>query len=167
MNDAALEALYAAYAPTLYGLILRIVKDESLAEEVLTGCFTNLKMHSSQVRGERGSLLSWLVQNARQVALECMHTKEFRYRLLANELYRCKLYLGDVVPTDVYGQVRNAVTPLPEEAKMVLDLLYFEGLSVEKVAHLLNLPPQQVKNRLLEAVRLLKNAAKDEPSCLA
>lgn len=41
-KEAALATIYDMYADALYGLILKIVKDDGLAQDILQDCFVKI-----------------------------------------------------------------------------------------------------------------------------
>lgn len=160
LSVISLNKIYNDYASTLYGLILRIIKDEFMAEEALAECFLTVKKRYNQFTGEKEKLLCWLVQIARQVALKKITSKEYRYQLLANTLYKCRLYHREQEPTGLYDDGMNIDVPFSNESKVILDLLFFEGLTIEQIALKQGLTSEQVKNKISEAVRLLKEEAR-------
>lgn len=152
-----LNQLYNDHAPTMYGIILKIVKDELIAEDTLAESFLKIGKTCNQFTGSKENLIGWLILLARKTAFEKVQEKHYRSQLLANELYKCKLYLTEGEPCGLYEKVKNAATPLPEESKAILDMLFFEGLTTAQIALKLDMDIEEVKLRVSEAVKLIKD----------
>jgi len=74
---------------------------------------------------------------------------------------RRRVALDSVEPTPVFdraedGALYEAVMALPEKYRTVLDLFYYEELSVKETAQVLGLSPTAVTTRLSRARELLK-----------
>lgn len=158
LHAFVLEKLYDDYAPTLYGVILRIVKDELIAEDALSNCFLRIKNSYHHYKGASENLIGWLIQHARLAAREKVQDKFYRAQLIANELYKCQLYLNEDEPCGLYEKVKNISTPVPEEYKTILDMLFFEGLTIVQIAEKLDLDQEEVKQQLATAVKLMRDS---------
>src|SRR6266571_8016614 len=72
LRDAALAGnttdfgvAYDQYAPVLYGLLLRVLRDSSDAQEILQETFLSAWKDARKFDPERGSELAWLIAMAR------------------------------------------------------------------------------------------------------
>ncbi|MBV7397022.1 sigma-70 family RNA polymerase sigma factor [Mameliella sediminis] len=68
-DRAAFRKLYAATAPRLYGLALRILRDEMLAQDVIEEVFVGLWDSAAQYRGDFASPVTWLVTITRDASI--------------------------------------------------------------------------------------------------
>lgn len=66
----ALASLYDRLAPTVMGLLVRLLSSRSLAEDVLQETFLHAWRHASTYRSEAGSPCSWLLAIARSQGSE-------------------------------------------------------------------------------------------------
>ena len=66
---AAFEVLYDRYAPTVLGIVLKIIEDRALAENLLQETFWQVWQSASMYRPESGPFTSWLFRMARQLAM--------------------------------------------------------------------------------------------------
>ena len=62
--------LYDNYAPILYGHIYGIIKNKSLAENILQECFVNISTCKEVVTLQGKSFLFWMIQNCNQLLLQ-------------------------------------------------------------------------------------------------
>ena len=78
---AAFEELYDSFAPLVFGQLLDIVGDRSIAEELLVETFYRAWSQAASYQGDRAALPRWLLSIARELALErmpeplCMHSR--------------------------------------------------------------------------------------------
>jgi RNA polymerase sigma-70 factor (ECF subfamily) len=68
----ALEALYELVAPRLFGLLLRMLRRQALAEEALQDVFLSVWRGAGQYQPGRGSALAWLTSLARNRAIDLL-----------------------------------------------------------------------------------------------
>ncbi|ACI94214.1 sigma-70 region 2 [Afipia carboxidovorans OM5] len=69
-DQGAFERLFEATRARLYGVVLRILRDTSLAEEVLQEAYVKIWNDSERYRPEDASVLSWMVAIARTHAVD-------------------------------------------------------------------------------------------------
>jgi RNA polymerase sigma factor (sigma-70 family) len=68
-DPAAFRRLYGETAPRLYGIALRILRDEALAQEVIEEVFVTVWEGAGQYRTMLASPLTWLVTITRDAAI--------------------------------------------------------------------------------------------------
>lgn len=68
-DRVAFRRLYAATSARLFGIALRILRDESLAEEVLEDVFAGVWERAGQYRSAMAAPLTWLVTITRDTAI--------------------------------------------------------------------------------------------------
>jgi RNA polymerase sigma factor (sigma-70 family) len=70
-DSAALAALYDHLAPTVLGVLVRLLPSRNLAEDVLQETFLQAWHYPESYRSENGSLRAWLLAIARDRGIEC------------------------------------------------------------------------------------------------
>jgi CheY-like chemotaxis protein len=70
-DSAALASLYDYLAPTVLGVLVRLLPSRKLAEDVLQETFLHAWHHPESYRSENGSLHAWLLVIARDRGIEC------------------------------------------------------------------------------------------------
>ncbi|XWX03719.1 sigma-70 family RNA polymerase sigma factor [Aggregatilineales bacterium SYSU G02658] len=155
-DERALEALYDAYASRVYGLALRVMGDESLAQEVTQDVFLKVWQRPHTWNPERGQFSSWLLTVARYTAVD-------RLRAEALRSGRSVPLLDEFdAPTDAdpdpaeHDRLRALLRRLPDEQRQVIELAYFRGLTHSELAAALNLPLGTVKTRLRAGLQKLR-----------
>ncbi len=155
----ALSTLYDMYSDSLYGIILRIIKKEEQAEDVLQDTFVKIWKSFSQYDPSKGRLFTWMANMARNLAIDQMRSKYHRNNA-DNQCIDNVSYLVDSrhnvsYNTDRIG-IREISSVLKPEQKLVLDLIYFSGYTHVEAAQELNIPVGTVKTRLRIAIQNLK-----------
>lgn len=158
-SQKAFSALYDNYAPALLGVIVRIVRDEAEAENLLQDTFIKVWKHIDQYRSERGRLFTWLINIARNTAINFLRSqKDIQKTEIHPDKNGVHLYGGpvaDPAPVDYIG-VSETVAQLDPKLKQIIDLLYFNGYTQQEVADGLGLPLGTVKTRTRTALQQLK-----------
>ena len=95
-DEAALSTLYDRYSAMLFGMLMRILRDQQAAEEVLQDLFLQLWRNAGQFDASRGSLPAWLMVIGRNRAISRLRGRSNREVLEEEE--------GDYANTFVSGQ---------------------------------------------------------------
>lgn len=77
-DEPALAQLYDETSRLVYGLVLRIVREPSTAEEVTLEVYMQVWRTAASYDGSRGSVTAWLATAARSRALDWMRSKQAR-----------------------------------------------------------------------------------------
>ena len=157
-DKTALAAIYDLYGRSLYGVILRLVKDECAAEEVLQDCFMKIWSCIACYQRDKGRLYTWLVTLARHVAIDKIRSHSFRQRRLNQQLDVVRDYnRGETHPFRIeHIGVKELLAILTVDQKKVIDLVYFEGYSHVEAAKVLAIPLGTVKTRVRYALQSLR-----------
>jgi len=156
-NQSALGFLYDRTSPLLYGLVLKIVGDQTLAEETLLETFTSI-WKKSVLYDSRLLPLEWLltVARARAVARVNWHKKSSKKR---------ELSIGNREPTatvvpDQQHLIRSAIESLVPAQQEILYWNYYSGLSCSEIAAQIGKPIGAVKTHarlgLIKLTELLR-----------
>ena len=153
-----INALYDQYAPTLYGVVLRIVIRPEIAEETIQEVFLKIWKNIHSFDPGKGKLFTWMINIARNTAIDVKRSKDFRQ---AENIRQVENYVGIEGSTSFnINQIglKEIVEKLPEEHRQVIDLVYFNGYTHKEVANELELPLGTVKTRVRIAVRELRKS---------
>ena len=69
-DKAAFEQLYDRYADALYGMVIRMVKDEDLAKDVIQESFIKIWKNASKYDSHKASIFTWMYQVTRNTAID-------------------------------------------------------------------------------------------------
>lgn len=155
----AAEALYDMYSASLYGVIFRIVNDTTTAEDILQEAFVKIWHSSSTYNVDKGRLFTWMINIARNLAIDKLRSKDFKNQNKNQEIENNVGYIdthnNTVYKPELLG-VKELVNTLKPEQKSILDLIYFKGYTHTEAAEELGMPLGTIKTRLRTAIQQLR-----------
>jgi RNA polymerase sigma-70 factor, ECF subfamily len=160
----AFAALYDRFAPRAFGLILRIIRNRTDAEDVLQEAFLQVWNHAARFDPKRSAPDVWVLLIARSRAVD-----RLRKRRLVTQGELPDPATQDDVGDGLVGRedaemLRSALELLPPEQCELIRRAFFWGLTHEQIARELNLPLGTVKTRIrLGMIRLRDRFAGHEP----
>jgi RNA polymerase sigma-70 factor (ECF subfamily) len=167
-DEAALAELIEETTPWLLGVAMGLLSDSTEAEEVVQEVFTVVWNRVGQVRNEPPGLLAWMLQIARNRAIDRLRSRKAWLRKatrLAAEGLDVAAFVAAEEPNEaatpgwhVHRSVHTALAALPPEQQLCVRLAYFEGLTHSSIAQLLGIPLGTVKTRLRLAFDKLRLA---------
>jgi len=159
----AFAELYDAFSAALYGVVLRTVEKEEVAQEVLQDTFVKVWRHAEGYDPAKGRPFTWLVNIARNTAIDALRSAGVRkaeaIRPIDKHVYR----LGaDTLNSDLAANdVRAVVGRLRDEHRELIEMAYFQGYSQQDIADRTGLPLGTVKSRTRAALLDLRDQLKD------
>ena len=158
-EKVAIEALYDMYSASLYGVISRIVIDTPTAEDVLQETFVKIWNSFSSYSADKGRLFTWMVNIARNLAIDKIRSKDFKNQAKNHELENNVTFIDEqrntVYKPELMG-IKDLVSTLKPEQKSILDLVYFKGYTHVEAAEELGIPLGTIKTRLRMAIQELR-----------
>ena len=155
----AIEALYDMYSASLFGVISRIVVDTATAEDLLQETFVKIWHSFSGYSTEKGRLFTWMVNIARNLAIDKLRSKDFKNQNKNQELENNVTFIDEqrntVYKPELLG-IKELVETLKPEQKLILDLVYFKGYTHVEAAEELGIPLGTIKTRLRMAIQQLR-----------
>lgn len=156
-DDSALQELYAAYGQRLYNYALRLTADPSQAEDVIQDALVSIWRMAGKFRGE-GRLLAWLMGIVHHTAI-----KSLRHRStpISDEMEQF-LPANDPLPEEQAQSnqqarsIQKGLQHLSPEHRAVLDLVFYQGFSLQETANVCGCPVGTVKSRLSYARQQLR-----------
>jgi RNA polymerase sigma-70 factor (ECF subfamily) len=162
-GEEALQPLYARYAPLVFGLASHSL-DRATAEEVVQDVFLALWRNASQYDAERGPLRPWLLQIAHFRILNELRRRSRRPQLALDHEGEQLAALADPDPGPAAAAwseyrraaVRRALEILPPAQRQALGLAFFDELTHEQVADVLQLRLGTAKTRIRTGLMKLR-----------
>ncbi|HZY35110.1 MAG TPA: sigma-70 family RNA polymerase sigma factor [Mucilaginibacter sp.] len=155
----AIEALYDMYSSSLYGVISRIIADTATAEDLLQETFVKIWNSFSAYNAEKGRLFTWMVNIARNLAIDKIRSKDFKNQGKNQELENNVTFIDErrntVYNPELLG-VKDLVETLKPEQRSIVELVYFKGYTHVEAAEELDVPLGTIKTRLRTAIMLLR-----------
>nr|MBC7614189.1 sigma-70 family RNA polymerase sigma factor [Pseudopedobacter sp.] len=145
------DALYEMYSNSLMGIVSRVISDTEIAEDVLQETFVKIWNSIQQYDPTKGRLFTWMVNVARNLAIDKVRSKDYRNHSKNQDLEN---HVNDIDETrnstykpELLG-VKNLVQKLRPEQQIIVDMIYFKGYTHVEVADELAIPLGTVKTRL-------------------
>lgn len=158
-DKRVIETLYDRYAANLYGVVLRIVKEESLAEDVIQEAFVKIWKYGDKYQPSKGTLFTWMLNIARNAAIDQLRKKESRggekIQSLENNVPIHIAAPQSLNPNHI--GLREIVGKLDEKYRQIIELVYFHGYTQSEIQEELDIPLGTVKTRLRIAMRELRH----------
>ena len=156
-DQLAMRTLFARHRVPVYRWMLRIVRDETLAEDLLSDVFLDVWRQAAQFEA-RSSVSTCLLAIARYKALSAMRRRIDA--VLDDEIVAKVADPADdpeaaLQSKDRHAVLRRSLARLSPEHGEVIDLVYYHGKSVAEVADIVGIPEATVKTRMFYARRKL------------
>ena len=155
----AVEALYDMYSASLFGVISRIIIDTAIAEDILQETFVKIWNSFSGYSTEKGRLFTWMVNIARNLAIDKIRSKDYKNQNKNQEIENNVTFIDEqrntVYKPELMG-VKDLVQTLKPEQKSIIDLVYFKGYTHVEAADELGVPLGTIKTRLRMGIQQLR-----------
>ena len=149
----AMQTLFARYRTPVYRWLLRLVGNETVAEDLLSDVFLDVWRQAGRFQA-RSAVSTWLLAIARFKALSARRTRkdaeldETIEATVADPADNPEVMLEKKNREEL---VRAALNNLSPEHKEVIDLVYYHEKSVDECAQILGVPSGTVKTRMFYA----------------
>jgi RNA polymerase sigma-70 factor (ECF subfamily) len=162
-REQGLAGLYDLYGRRAYGLALRVLRDETLAENAVQDAFLTAWRSAARYRPERGAPSTWILTIVHRRAVDIVR-REQRRRTDLVEAYEQPA--GDATAEAGLARaegarVRHALAQLVPEQRRLLELAYYGGLTQSEIAVELDLPLGTIKSRTFKALSRLRSLLED------
>ncbi|WP_243651017.1 RNA polymerase sigma factor [Hymenobacter gummosus] len=158
-DEAAMTEFYDRYSAALYGVILRIVRREEEAEDVLQEGMVKIWHSFQSYDPSKGRLFTWVLNVCRNLAIDKIRSRQYRVSSHSQPLDESPAEYQPAVDSfrPEHIGLQELTRQLNPDQKQIVDLLYFEGYTQSEVAEELNLPLGTVKTRARAAIKVLSN----------
>jgi RNA polymerase sigma-70 factor (ECF subfamily) len=150
-DEEAIGDVYDRYAAFVFGLALKVSRNQSLAEDVVQEVFAALWRSPHRFDSSRGSLRSYLGVMAHRRAVDAVRSETRRTARQDREGFDAAVARYDcdeMESATVVEVVRQAINRLPADQRRAVELAYWEGHTHRELAALLGVPEGTAKSRL-------------------
>jgi RNA polymerase sigma-70 factor (ECF subfamily) len=156
-DESAMAAVYDRYAGLVYGVALRVLRDEGAAEDTAQEVFMQLWRQPGLFDTRRGSLGPWLAVIARNRAIDAVRRR--REQTEISETIALNLDLEDEAARHLaVEKVRQVLAGVPQEQRTALEMAFFEGMTHTEIAQQTGQPLGTIKTRIRAALLALRKA---------
>ena len=157
--------MYQHYSDALYGIILRILKRQEDAEEVLQVVFLKIWNNIDSYNEAKATLFTWMAQIARNAAIDRSRLKSFDMDNNTKSFEESESELK--TDAGVSGiDIKELIKDMPEKYRLLIDKMFLQGFTQQEISDDLDIPLGTVKTRLREAISQLRDQLKNEKHLL-
>jgi RNA polymerase sigma-70 factor (ECF subfamily) len=151
-DEAAFERLYEATSAKLFGVVLRILKREDLAEEVIQDAYIKVWNSAGQFNPDLSSPITWMASIARNRAIDVVRKRSE----ISIEEEPAAMDVASDTPdplarkdmTEELKRILECVGQLEPQRQRLVLLAYYNGWSREQLAQKFDTPLNTVKTWL-------------------
>jgi len=158
----AMQVLYARHHVRVFRFVVRLVRDEATAEDLISEVFLDVWRQAGRFEG-RSAVSTWMLAIARFKALSALRRRPDQE--LDEETAGAIEDPSDdpavaLEKKDKSTMIRKCLTGLSAEHREIIDLVYYHEKSVEEVAEIVGIPQNTVKTRMFYARKRLAELVK-------
>ena len=156
-DKLAMRVLFARHHVRVYRFVVRLVRDETLAEDVVGEMFLDVWRQAATFKA-RAAVSTWLLAIARFKALSLLRRKG--EETLDEEAARAIEDPADDPEVAVRKKERSEIlrrcwSKLSPEHRDIIDLVYYQEKAIVEVAEIIGIPENTVKTRMFYARKRL------------
>lgn len=155
-NHKAISLLYDHYGDTLFGVAYKVVKDEELAQDVVQESFVKIWKKSDSYDPTKAKLFTWLFRITRNTAIDKLRSVKTKtdkeIQIDVSNVY--KIGIDSIRPE--FMDIQENLGKIESKYQIVLDALFFQGMTQQEASDELDIPLGTIKSRLKIGLRELK-----------
>jgi RNA polymerase sigma-70 factor (ECF subfamily) len=161
-DENALAELYDRTGRIAYGLALRVLRDERLAEDAVQEGFLAVWRTAAAFRAERAKASTWILTLVHRRAVDLVRREERRRAEPLPEEAALRSSQTDEAPDEAAWlrfereRVQAALRRLPDVQRETIELAYYGGFSQSELAERLGVPLGTIKSRMFAGLARLR-----------
>ena len=162
-DEMALRLLYGQYQVRVFRFVMRLVRNEAIAEELTNEVFMEVWRNAGKFEG-RASASTWILSIAHNRAVSVLRKKRDENW---DEDSAMQIADDDDDPeivaqkSDKGALLRSCLDRLSDEHREIIDLAYYHEKSVAEISDIVGVPAATVKTRMFYARKHLSEVLKD------
>jgi RNA polymerase sigma factor (sigma-70 family) len=163
-DQSALAELYDRFGRVAYGVALRVLRDEKLAEDAVQEGFLTAWRNADRFMPERAKASTWLLTLVHRRAVDLVRRENRRRVDLLPD--RAEQPASGSAEEDAWlrferERVQTALKQLPDQQREALELAYYGGFSQSELAERLGQPVGTIKSRMFTGLARLRELLAD------
>jgi RNA polymerase sigma-70 factor, ECF subfamily len=166
-DEVAFAELYDRISGVLFSIAVKILRDESLAEDVLQDVFMQIWECAGSYDRALGRPLTWALTFTRNKAIDRLRGMQRRARLIEELMadtappnHPSPLASAHAADQELARLVVATLAQLSAEQRKVIELAFFAGLTHAEIAEALQQPLGTVKARIRRGLLQMRDALK-------
>ena len=160
----AMQVLFARHHVRIFRFVLRLVRNEAAAEDLISEVFLDVWRQAAKFEG-RSAVSTWILSMARFKALSTLRrrTEEALDDETADTIEDTQDDPETVLAKkDKGAALRQCLEKLSAEHREIVDLVYYHEKSVTEVSSIVGIPEATVKTRMFYARKRLSELLKEQ-----
>jgi RNA polymerase sigma-70 factor (ECF subfamily) len=158
-EEIALAELYDRFGRLAYGLALRVLRDEALAEDAVQEAFLDVWRSAARFVAERAPARAWILTLVHRRAVDLVRREQ---RRRADPLEAAAEPAGAATDEEAWlrferERVQAALKELPDQQREALELAYYGGFTQSELADRLGEPLGTIKSRMFNGLSRLRD----------
>jgi RNA polymerase sigma-70 factor, ECF subfamily len=156
-DRSAMEALFTRYRVRVFKFVVRMVRNEAIAEELNSDVFLDVWRQAGTFEG-RSAVSTWIFSIARFKALNALQRRgeqepdDDKAEAIEDDSDDPETVLAK---KDKAAVLRQCLAELSAEHREIVNLVYYQHKSVEEVSGIVGIPGATVKTRMFYARKKL------------
>jgi RNA polymerase sigma-70 factor (ECF subfamily) len=164
-DEGALAELYDRVGRVAYGLAVRVLRDDRLAEDAVQDAFLGVWRTAAGFRAERAKASTWILTLVHRRAVDLVRREERRRTEPLDDETRDAATTGSAEESAWLGferqRVQEALGRLPDTQREAIELAYYGGFSQSELAERLGVPLGTIKSRMFAGLARLRELLDD------
>lgn len=159
-DDQALAELYDRFGQVAYGLALRVLRDEALAQDAVQEAFLGIWRSADRFLAERAKASTWILTLVHRRAVDIVRREDRRRGEpleSAPEPESPETTEDEATLGFQRRVVQEALLRLPPEQREAIELGYYGGLTQSELADRLGQPLGTIKSRMFTGLSRLRD----------
>ncbi|HMI05810.1 MAG TPA: sigma-70 family RNA polymerase sigma factor [Pedobacter sp.] len=163
-EEKAFALLHKELYPCLFSYIVKMIKDEDSANDLLQDLF--IKFWQNKLRiGYILNVKAYFYKSARSIVLNHIRSTQLKQSKLDAmpvtefEFSHEELIIADEFDSELKGVILNTINKLPARQREVIHMHFFQNLEYTEIAEITGIKYQSVVNHIYRAVQVLREAS--------
>lgn len=153
-DEQALSVLYDKYAGAIYTVILKMIREESKAKDLLQETFITVWEKSHQYDANKGKFYTWVYRIAKNKVLNVMRKP---IKLIQTEdlsVYK-ETEENNILESENL-ELKGALSKLKDHHRAAIEMVYFQGLTHREAHEEMGVPLGTFKSYVKQALTQLR-----------
>ncbi len=164
-TNQSFTSIYENYGAAMHNTIFRIVKSQPVAEDVLQEAFIKIWKNYSYYDDSKGRLFTWLTTVAKNCALDYLRSKGHKQAMKRDHNPIKEDAIVGAMHVDHIGISEILNKELLPDNKIVMEMIYLQGYTLEATAKEMGIPLGTVKTKVRNSINTLRKVVTRQQVC--
>lgn len=155
-DETALGLIYDKYSAALYGVIIRMCKDEDAAKNLLQDTFMTIWEKSDGYDFDKGRFYTWAYRIAKNKTLNFLRKPNHLIQIEDLSVYKDKT--EDIAFEVDEFKLKGSLKRLESHHQRAIELVYFNGLTHREAHEEMDVPLGTFKSYIRQALKQLQES---------